>query len=68
MTEFFETRAGMRFLEHTVPSLVSAIERLAAAIERIADSQVRVGSQQPLQENVDDPEGRRTPDPQPPQR
>jgi hypothetical protein len=63
---FHVTRAGTRFLEDTVPSLVSAIERLAAAMERIADSQARVGSHQPLQENVDEPEGRRTEDPQPP--
>jgi hypothetical protein len=57
MTEFFETRMGVRFYEHTVPSLVSAIERLAAAMERIADLQVRAG--QPQQETSHDPEDSR---------
>ena len=65
MTDFFETRIGVRFYEHTVPSLVSAIERLAAAVERLPDLQARVGSYQQLQEKTDEPEDRRTEDPQP---
>ena len=41
MTEFFETRMGHRFYEHTLPELVRQVSRLADALERIADSQVR---------------------------
>ena len=64
MTEvpFHQTRMGVRFYEHTVPELVSALERLAAAMERIADLQVQAGSQQPEPKKEDDhdPEDCRT--------
>lgn len=65
---FHATRMGVAFYEHTVPELVSAIERLAAAMERIADLHVQAGSQpQPKTENEDDPEDCRTQE-DPPQR
>ena len=37
MTEFFETRAGRTFYEHTVPELVRQLERLNANLERITN-------------------------------
>jgi hypothetical protein len=63
MTEFFETRMGQRFYEHTLPELVRQVTRLADALERIADSHVRAGSTQT--ENEDDTE-ERTEDQNPP--
>jgi hypothetical protein len=60
MTEFFQTRMGQRFYEHTVPSLVSAIERLAAAVERMNDIQ--------QQKEDHDSQSRTQEDPKPPQR
>jgi hypothetical protein len=60
MTEFFQTRMGQRLIEHTVPSLVSAIERLAAAVERMNDLQ--------QQKETHDSQDRTQEDPQPPQR
>ena len=68
MTEFHETRMGVRFYESTLPELVRQIERLADAVERLADSRVRVGEPLPSdRKESHDPEGR-TEDPQPPQR
>ena len=39
MTEFFETRMGHRFYEHTLPELVRQVSRLADALERMNDLQ-----------------------------
>jgi len=62
MTEFYETRAGMRFYESTVPALVRELQRLNENLERLIDKQP-----QPKTEIEHDPQGR-TEDPQPPQR
>ena len=37
-TEFYQTRAGRRFYEATLPDLVREVKRLADAAERIATS------------------------------
>ena len=58
---FHATRMGVRFYEHTVPELVSAIERLASAMERIADLHVQAGSPQPGKEDDHDPEDHEDP-------
>ncbi len=46
--EFFQTRMGQRFYEHTVPELVRQIERLNELLERL------VASQEPQPRNPDD--------------
>jgi hypothetical protein len=37
VTEFYETRMGRRFYEHTVPELVRQLDRLNANLERITN-------------------------------
>ncbi len=37
MTEFFQTRMGRTFYEHTAPELVRQLERLNANLERITN-------------------------------
>jgi len=61
MTEFHETRMGMRFYESTVPALVRELQRLNENLERLINLQPQTKT-----ENHDDPESR-TEDPQPPQ-
>ena len=34
--EFFQTRMGMRFIEHTAPELVRQLDRLNGNLERLA--------------------------------
>jgi hypothetical protein len=34
--DFFQTRMGMRFFEHTAPELVRQLDRLNGNLERIA--------------------------------
>lgn len=34
--QFFQTRMGQRFYEHTMPELVRAVERLNENLERLA--------------------------------
>ena len=36
MTEFYQTRMGHTFYEHTMPSIARELERLNAVLERIA--------------------------------
>ncbi len=39
MTEFFQTRMGRTFYEHTVPELVRQLVRLNANLERITTTE-----------------------------
>ena len=39
MTEFFQTRMGRTYFEHTVPELVRQLERLNDNLERITTTQ-----------------------------
>ena len=41
MTEFFETRMGHAFYEHTVPELVRQITRLNVNLERLVEAVAR---------------------------
>ena len=41
MTDFYLTRMGQRFYEHTVPELVRQLQRLNQNLERIADQAER---------------------------
>ncbi|MCL4193291.1 MAG: hypothetical protein KJZ87_16265 [Thermoguttaceae bacterium] len=36
MTEFYQTRMGHAFYEHTMPTIAKELERLNAVLERIA--------------------------------
>jgi hypothetical protein len=36
MTEFYQTRMGHTFYEHTMPTIARELERLNAVLERIA--------------------------------
>jgi len=36
MTEFYQTRMGHTFYEHTMPTIAREMERLNAVLERIA--------------------------------
>ena len=64
---FHMTRMGMRFYESTVPALVRELQRLNENLERLAVLHLQNGSQpQPQKGTEDDPEDRRTEDPQPP--
>ena len=58
MTEFHETRMGVRFYEHTLPELVRQLTRLNENLERLADLHVRAGEPQPQKENDNYPEDR----------
>ena len=42
--EFFQTRMGVRFFEHTLPELVKQVSRLADAIEASAPKADKEGS------------------------
>ena len=66
MTQFYETRMGVRFYEHTLPELVRQIERLNQNLERLVDPHVRAGEHQPKKENDNDPESRTEEGTQPP--
>lgn len=51
---FFDTQAGYRFTEHTVPSLVATINRLAEQLEKaniLADTE-RAGEMQGMMEKL----------------
>ena len=39
MAEFYQTRMGVRFYEHTMPELVKQLERLNELLERLVDRQ-----------------------------
>ncbi len=39
--QFFQTRMGQRFYEHTVPELVRQLERLNELLERLVAAQER---------------------------
>ncbi len=39
--EFFQTRMGQRFYEHTAPELVRQLERLNELLERLAAARQR---------------------------
>ena len=39
--QFFQTRMGQRFYEHTVPELVRQVERLNELLDRIVAAQER---------------------------
>jgi hypothetical protein len=39
MSDFYRTRMGQTFYEHTLPSLIRAIERLATAVEAMVEMQ-----------------------------
>ena len=39
--QFFQTRMGQRFYEHTMPELVRQIEKLNKLLERLAASSLR---------------------------
>ena len=39
--QFFQTRMGQRFYEHTMPELVRQLERLNESLERLVAAQER---------------------------
>jgi hypothetical protein len=41
MSDFYETRMGHRFYEHTMPELVKQLERLNELLARLVDEQER---------------------------
>ena len=47
MTQFHETRMGLRFYEHTLPELVRQLTRLNENLERLADLHVQADEPQP---------------------
>ena len=52
MDEFFRTRMGQKFYEHTMPELVKQLERLTDVLERIVESE-DAGNSRPKEGSVD---------------
>ncbi len=44
MSDFYKTRMGQRYYEHTMPELVRQLERMNELLERLAERDYPAGS------------------------